>query len=338
MLAGFVAALTILAAFTWLVGWQDIITTIIAARTGTLLAGALVSFTGILLLGVSWWIMVKDVAMLPFRDGISVFLPAQFMNAITPLGQLGGEPFIAYLVSQDADIPIEDSFGAILAADLLNTVPFFTLSLTGIIIFLIYTPINGLITSILKIVLGIAALVALAVILIWRKEGWTIRFFGELGAILRSIIRFTGLQNRPKLGRINRRLMREKGKRFSQILKDTLRQPRKVAAALTITHIANLLSAFGLYLIILALGVDAPISALLFLLPAAMLAGYLPLPGGLGGIEVALTLLLIAIIDLPASIASAAVLLFRFSTYWTTIFTGGVLASQLSIDMITQLD
>ncbi|MDY6769730.1 MAG: lysylphosphatidylglycerol synthase domain-containing protein, partial [Candidatus Nanohaloarchaea archaeon] len=110
----------------------------------------------------------------------------------------------------------------------------------------------------------------------------------------------------------------------------------RVAAALAVSHLAGFLWVGGMYLLLLSLGFTAPKSALLIALPASMIAGYLPLPGGLGGIEVAMAGLLHAVAGAATPVASAAALLYRIFTYWAgMMLLGGVAASRMSIDVFS---
>ncbi len=330
---GFTFAMLIIAAFTWVVGWADILNAIAMADTPLLGTGLLVSFGGLLLLGVTWWVVIRTVAGYTLRDGMRVFFATQFANAVTPLGQLGGEPFIAYILSRDSDIPIEEGFGAVLAADVINAVQFFSLSFLGIVIFLVYFPLDPLVATVLKLILGLVVIVAAAFILLWTRKRLTLHLLGRVGKRLRWVFDHLGIDRN---GASTRRYLMEKGENFYAILEQVLQQERTVAVALVSSHVAGLAWVAGLYLILLSLGVDAPLSALLFVLPASMLAGYLPLPGGLGGIEVALTALLTGVAGVPLAAASAAALLFRVATYWTSLVIGGYEISRFSVDVFAE--
>lgn len=330
--AGFGIAFLIIGAFTWAVGWGEIVAAVAGADNGLLLAGGLTSFAGIIGLGAAWLIVVRDVAPYGPLDGLRVYFATMFANSVTPLGQFGGEPFIAYILSRDAGIPYEESLGAVMAADLLNAVQFFSLSFLGIIVFLLYFPLGPLVATILQIAIGLVILLALATTLLWTKQQTAIRLMGRLGAWLDRLFDRMHLE-RGAFGRISRDYMQEKTRNLYGIVGRLLQERRMVVEALTVSHLAGLLSVAGLYLIVLSLGIDAPKSALLFLLPASMLAGYLPLPGGLGGIEVALTSLLTGIAGVPLPVAGAAALLFRVATYWSSLLIGGVFVSRFSVDL-----
>jgi uncharacterized membrane protein YbhN (UPF0104 family) len=61
--------------------------------------------------------------------------------------------------------------------------------------------------------------------------------------------------------------------------------------------------------------------------PIGAIAGVTPLPGGLGGLDAALIVLLTATTGIAAPIATAAVLIHRGASFWlVTLFGGGAAA------------
>lgn len=337
---GFTVALGIIGLFTYWVGWEEIIFGLSQAQLRYAIPAAVIAFTGLTLLGVSWWIAVRDVIDMGLFDGVKLFFVTFFANSVTPLGQFGGEPFIAYIVSRDADIPMEESLGAIVIADIINSIPFFTMSLVGIFVFLIFYPLDSLISLILKIVVSLAVVLLATVVLIGANQQRALRFLGAIGATVQRTAKFFDIPLWDPMNGITRETMIEKGETFFEIIGTLLQKRRMLYKASIIAHVQALLGTVALYLFILSLdvalhpGVEVPFSALLFIMPASMLAGYLPLPGGLGGIEVAMVGLLVAITGLPAAPASAAVLMFRFFTYWAGLLLGGYFGSQMSVDVL----
>ncbi len=325
---GFAAALAVIGVFTWAVGWQDILAATSRASPLLLAVGAVLAFTGFLAVGVAWWVIVRRVTGYGLRHGLWVFLATQFANSVTPLGQFGGEPFIAYLLSRDSDLRIEESFGAVLAADIVNTVPFFTFSFLGIVIFLLHFPQNGVVSFLLEAVLGLTVLVAAAFLSAWWFRDTTLSLLGWVGTRLAS-----GLDHFD----VDGDSLKERGEGFYTVFEELLAERRTVGVSLAVAHVSSLLGVAALSLLLLSLGAEAPLSALLFILPASMLAGYLPLPGGLGGIELALAGLLNTVAGVAWPVASAAALLYRIFTYWLgMMLLGGVATWDLSIEIFSR--
>ncbi|MDY6773902.1 MAG: lysylphosphatidylglycerol synthase transmembrane domain-containing protein, partial [Candidatus Nanohaloarchaea archaeon] len=180
-IAGFGAATAIILLFTWLVGWDQILEVASRASLPLVLLGLATTFGSILALGVAWWIVVGEAVEYSLHGGLRVFFATMFANYVTPLGQFGGEPFIAYIVSRDADIPIEESFGAVLSADMINSVQFFTLALLGILIFLVYFPLNPLVSTVLKLIIALVSLLIAGFLFVWNRKGQTLRLLAWSG-------------------------------------------------------------------------------------------------------------------------------------------------------------
>ncbi len=74
------------------------------------------------------------------------------------------------------------------------------------------------------------------------------------------------------------------------------------------------------------LALDRHISILLplFLIPASGVARVIPLPGGLGGVEVVLGGMIIGLTGLDAGTAGGVVLLYRLLSYWGILVLGGL--------------
>lgn len=332
--AGFAVALGIIGLFTWQVGWGNILRDLSRLHPAYATAGFITAFAGMLLLGITWWVAVRGVAGIGLLHGIRVFFITYFANGLTPLGQFGGEPFIAYILSKDADIPVEEALGAVIVADILNTVPFFTMSLLGILVFLTVAPMSEFIALILKLIIAltVGTVAVIGGIALNRDRAIAgLHRVGELLGRMASRLRIALLDG------VSGDELAEKGRAFFAIIDDLLQQKRMLATALVTSHFSAIAGPVAVYLFLRALGVPDPVfAALLFIVPASMLAGFLPLPGGLGGIEAAMAALLTTIIAIPASAASASVLLWRFVTYWLGLVIGGYFASHFSVNVLAE--
>jgi uncharacterized protein (TIRG00374 family) len=85
---------------------------------------------------------------------------------------------------------------------------------------------------------------------------------------------------------------------------------------------------FALPLFFAGRALGAPVDPLLvlFIVPASTLAGLVPSPGGLGGVEVALVALLVGLVPVGAATAFALALVYRVASYWFALVVGGVAA------------
>ena len=98
--------------------------------------------------------------------------------------------------------------------------------------------------------------------------------------------------------------------------------PGRLAAGLALAVAAWSCEALALGVVLDALGAEVPRSGAFFAFAAASLLGVLSmLPGGLGGFEASMILIL-GELGVGASVAVAATLLFRLGTLWAVSFVG----------------
>jgi len=106
---------------------------------------------------------------------------------------------------------------------------------------------------------------------------------------------------------------------------------RRIFGLLLFSQLTILTDTIGFYLVILSLGVETAIVPLMFLLPLARIANYVPTPGGAGSYEVALSGLLIIFLGLGGYEAATATVVYRSITYYFGILAGALSITTLDI-------
>lgn len=110
-------------------------------------------------------------------------------------------------------------------------------------------------------------------------------------------------------------------------------RPRKLAELFGGALLLDTCFVASLYFAVRAFGVEPPIAAVAVVYFAgAIIGSAVPTPGGLGGIEAAMSAGLIAV-GVPSGIAVSSVLLYRLCTYWAPIPFG-----YLSLQHLTKTD
>ncbi|MCJ7450718.1 MAG: flippase-like domain-containing protein [Candidatus Nanohaloarchaeota archaeon QJJ-9] len=328
--AGFIAGLAIIAVFIYSVGWERLLSTLYRVDIGLMVPGAFFSLLIVFMFGIAWWFTVRETTGLSFIQGIKTFYAAHFANSITPLGQFGGEPFIAYVLHKRSGIPLDKAFGAAVAADVVNAFQFFTISVLGLFTYTIYFGISeGMDTVFLGVLSAIIAL-SIFLSLLWYRKDAVIGFLGWTGSKLEDI----GEETAGFLSIVehwDQDWMEEKGERFYLVMEGLLTRKKEVSIALFFSHIAGFSGIAAVFFLLRSLGSEISFIPLILILPASMLANYLPLPGGVGGVEFALISFLVALGGVSPPVAAASVLLFRLFSYWVNLFIGGLSASTLSV-------
>ncbi|RLM53313.1 UPF0104 family protein [Halobellus sp. Atlit-31R] len=292
-------ALVILAIFAWLGAWS--------LSLNTVLDG----------LGVD----------LSYFSSFLVFAGATFSNNVTPFGQAGGEPVTAYLISRAANAEYERSLAAIASVDTLNFVPSITIALVGAGYFATEVALGT--NQNLLVAFGAVAALAVsvpAVIYVGWKRRYRLeaRVVDALTPLIRSIADWVPRVPVPTSDGIERRI-----NGFFRAIERVASNPRGLALALGASALGWLCQMLALWLAFGAIGVDVRLSIALIVVPIAAIAGVTPLPGGAGGIETVLVVLLLAapLPQVTEPIAVAAVVIFRGAVYWIPTLLGGVVVA-----------
>lgn len=327
--AGFLGALVVLAALAWVVGVEDLLVSLSMANPTVVVA--VLGAAGVWLF--AWALALRTVlgaldAPISVTRAVAIYTGALFANNVTPFGQAGGEPITALFISEAAETKYETGLAAIASADSLNFVPSTALALVGV------TSVSATAAVGDELRLATAAVVAVAVglpvvgYLVWtNRDGLQ----AGVGRLLTPIARAVGNQL-PGLTPPARRAVERRIDGFFRSIEVVATDRRTLLAALGLSALGWAAQAAALWLALYALGVTAPVAAVLVAVPVGAIAGVTPLPGGLGGVEAVLIALLVPLVGISAATAAAAVVLHRGAIYWIPTFVGGGVAAALGAD------
>lgn len=249
-------------------------------------------------------------------NSLKLFMAGNFMNSITPLGQLGGEPFMAYVVSSNTDANYEKSLSTVMSADIVNAIPFVTYATAGILYVILFSTVTGVIkTGIYAVVLLNIALITIAYLAWFKTEEVEEKIYTLLD-IIQNRITYTKKVIPPLKERIN-----ETKKAFMRAGENR----RHLVKVSLVTHIAPAVQLLSLYFILLGLGIEPAFVGVYFTVVLAAIAMFSPTPGGTGTFEAAFSGLLISFFPgIGIDTAVAASVLFRLTTYWPGLLVGYV--------------
>jgi uncharacterized protein (TIRG00374 family) len=314
--AGFAVAGVILYLLAVGIGIEEIRGELADADPLWLAAGCASTAVGL----VSWakaWQVVLGVVGIPvrFRKLVVTYYAATFANYVTPLGQAGGEPFIAYVLARDTDASYEDSLASVVTADLLNLLPFFTFAAVGMGVLLARTTlpdeVRGVAVALVVFAVGVPAGAAAG----WRVRKRLGRLVVRLVAPVVRRTRFISLEG-------VRRRLRELNEAFERIAAD----PQALAHAMVYSYVGWLFFALPLYFAALTVGEPLGLLLVFFIVPASTLAGLTPSPGGLGGVTAALVALLGVLAGFSSATGYAVATVYRLASYWFAVLVGGLAA------------
>ncbi|PSQ51409.1 TIGR00374 family protein [Halobacteriales archaeon SW_8_65_20] len=316
-LAGFAVAAIVLSLVASQFGLAEVAETLAGADLRWLAVGCLSTTLCLVLWGKAWHIVLRVAGVeVPFRRLVGTYFAATFANYVTPLGQAGGEPFIAYVLSRDTDASYEESLASVVTADLLNLLPFFSFSAVGLSVLLAQSSLPGAAQSLAVGLLAMAVGVPLFVGVAWRYRE-RVR-----AGVLRLVRPLAGVIGRLSVEGVATRLD-ELYESFGRIARDR----RALVAAVAFAYAGWVFFALPLYFAGRTLAVPAIDPLLvLFVVPASTLAGLTPSPGGTGGVELALVALLVALTPVSNAVALSVALVYRVMSYWFALVVGGLAA------------
>ena len=313
---GFVIAVLLLAIVAAGVGVEQLTHALADAEWRWLAAGCLSTLLCLIFWGKAWQVVLSVVGVtVKFRRLVVTYFAATFANYVTPLGQAGGEPFIAYVLARDTEASYEDSLASVVTADLLNLMPFFSFAAVGLSVLLWRAELPAATRPLVFGLLGLAVGVP-----VFAVGGWTFRHPIREAVLwlVAPIVRRTDRIGLPSI----RRRINDLYESFERIASE----PKALVRALAFAYLGWVFFALPLYFAGEALDLPIGMLLVLFVVPASTLAGIAPSPGGLGGVEVALVVLLLGLTTLTAAEAYAVSLVYRLASYWFALVVGGVAA------------
>lgn len=287
------------------------------------LASAIFVGLGVIpVLANSWHHLINRVgAEISFYRALKLFTAGNFLNAVTPLGQFGGEPFMAYVIKDNTDVKYEDALSAVISADIINAVPILTFVIGGSFFLLFSGSMNGVVLEAIYISAVITVLGGAIAYLLWFKSGFIEK---RLVAILRKLTGFVG-RGDEYVDRLEERMdgLQNAFKRVGE-------EPLDLIKISIVAHLFFVFQVISLYLVMASVGVETDLAPLYIILPMASLANFSPTPGGSGTHEAAMAGILSAFLGLSGSIAVTIAILYRFTTFWPGLFIGYVSFTSLS--------
>jgi len=313
---GFAVAVLVLYLVATGLGTERVAGALAGAELRWVAVGCLSTLLCLALWGRAWQVVLRQVGIdVPYRRLVVTYFAATFANYVTPLGQAGGEPFIAYVLARDTDAPYEESLASVVTADLLNLLPFFTFAAAGLSFLLLGaelpTAVRPLAFGLLGMALGVPAIAA---------GGWWFRE-GVKRGVVRLAAPLARRTDRMSLEGVRRRVD-DLYAAFGRIATN----PRALVEAVVFAYAGWAFFALPLFFAGRALGAPVDPLLVLFIVPASTLAGLVPSPGGLGGVEVALVALIAGLTPVGAATAFALALVYRVASYWFALVVGGAAA------------
>ncbi|MFB6094553.1 MAG: YbhN family protein [Halanaeroarchaeum sp.] len=259
------------------------------------------------------------------RLSFLLYASAAFANNVTPFGQAGGEPIAALLISRSTGSDYERGLAAIASVDALNFVPSIGMALVGLAVYATRFAVGERVRSVFVLVVGLAVAALLGAAILWRVRDRVVTATASTGdALLRAVD--------DRLPRVSLDGVRpgERIRGFFTAVSRVAADRRALAVAGTFSLLGWLALVATLWLTLGVLGAAVPVAVVLLVVPVSTVASIAPLPGGAGGVEAAIVLVLVPTTSVSPAVAGAAAIVYRVATYWVPTVLGAGAAAWLS--------
>lgn len=322
-------AVVLLALFVVAVGWEEVLNALARASGRIYLLAIVATGVGLLCRSLVWHRLLTIVDRpRPYWLVTGLFLTSMFGKYVAPYGQVASGVGVAALVSRYYDSAYEEALAAVVSADFINYLPYYTLGSVGLgYVVLVYSPPIGVgqyVPMVAAVIVGLLVLVAL----LWvNRKVIGESLLGVSTALGRLLERFA-----PRRARhFRRRNVTKRFDGFYTTLDLVSRDRRAIGLVCVYAHVGWLMYAAVLYISAVAIGQPIPFGVAMLAVALSKVGFVVPTPGGLGGVEAALAGALVVLLPMSGAIAVAIALLYRLGTYWFTILVGGIASILLSL-------
>lgn len=304
----------IIALMVYLADFNQVLGYFASANKSLLGLAILFGLLPIAIWAYSWHHFINNVGMnLSFSESFRLFTSGNFLNAITPLGQFGGEPFMAYVLKDNTDLNYEKSLSAVLSADIVNAIPIVTFIVIGSFIMFFSRSLTGFVIDVLAATIIILVVGGLTVFVLWFRFKFVEVKITKLMDFLSERFKIADKLYDGVVGRLSE---------FESAFSTVGDERNQLLKVIFVSHFYFLFQGITLYLLIRSFGADTNFLLVYFILPAASLANFSPTPGGSGAYEAVLAGILSSIIGIGGSLSVAIAIMYRFTTFWPSLVVG----------------
>ena len=323
IIATFAVAAFLIFAMTFLIGFNDVLTTLENAKWEWIALNFVLEAAIIMVWTLRWKMILDVVDTAPkFSTLLMMLLASLFGNNVTP-SAAGGEPLRAYLLREVEGTPFEIGFATSTADRVFEFLPFVLISIIAAL-FLLSWDIPP-VTRIFVIAMIIVSLFIFGILIYagFRKEITQRIVISIAKSIYPTALRLTKKD-------ITFNEIREKIifyiNRFSTGFVTALQDRNVFMVAFILSFAMWGLDMLRMYVCFGALGVYPPVLALVIIYTIGILISLLPLLPGAWGIREATLIGLFAVVGVSADVVMAASLIDRLASYIIPTILGALAA------------
>ncbi len=300
----------LIAGLLWIVGAETVITILTGISFRRLVSLLIVGFTPLILWGFGFHVILTRLGVAGrLRKSVLLVAAANFLNTITPFGQLGGDPPAGFVIKRALGIDFETGLAAIGIANAANRIAAVGLGFCAAgVLGLQLAPTQLLVMT--NVILLCSVCILFLIILAWRYRD-RLSYIASR-ALSRAL---SPLERVPRLTPPSASQLELRAKRFIEAIEILVSSPLHFVAALMFGAAGQLAVAATLWIALAAVGSTPSVAAIVLAIPVAKLSGLAPTPGGIGSAEVLLAAILVALSSVSSAVAGAATVLYRGAAF-----------------------
>jgi len=255
----------------------------------------------------------------PFGRTYLAYTSMMFWDNVSPFSTVAADPVAAGVLSKALDVEYERSLAIVVTVDFLNFVPSPVFAVVGLLFAASMAVAPRLADTTLVPLIVVLLLVSLGSALAW----WWRRHLAAAAAEALVALDRTLRRVAPGVAPRTEPTIRARVETLLVQLERIAGSRRTLAAVLGLATVGWAFLSLALWLSLFAVGVVVPVAVALFAVPLVTVVELAPLPGGVGGLEPLLVLLVTATTGDGVAVVTAGVLVFRLATHWMPTVVGG---------------
>ncbi|HHT18229.1 MAG: UPF0104 family protein [Euryarchaeota archaeon] len=263
------------------------------------------------------------------RQLLPMLLVGLAINNLTPSGRGGGEPVRAYILAKYSQSPTENAFATVIADRGLDTFPFIALAILTIILAVLYINLpQWMIITLIICLIVLVIIFALALYMSLNRE------FGD--RTIRWVLRIINKISSKIHDKIEQKAINAV-EGFQDSMKIMVTDRKVLLYGIPLSFLIWGLEIFRVYVIFIALNINAPLEIIGVVFVISTLIGMIPLlPGGLGAVD-GMMILLYSYAGIPPSVSAAATIVERLISFWMTTILGVAVLPYFGADAVEKM-
>lgn len=258
---------------------------------------------------------------------LAIYGAGTFARLVLPVGYASSVVVLAAAFDRESPLSYEQTLASVTIAEAVSVIASAAVAIGGLAVLVAAGPSTPLLRRLGASVLGVLVVVGLLVAVLWARRRHVERLVPVVATRVEAAV--DRLSARFEL-EVSPDWFEAVLERYVRTFTTVSSHERTVVAALALSLVGWVVLALALVSSGVALGHSLPIGVALFGIAIAGYTSVLPIPGGLGGYELALAGILHAIGGVDGPTAMAVTLLFRLCSFWVPVAVGGVASAYVT--------